>query len=747
MVVNISTPPSSSPLSAIQGTRAYGNGNPNTTTTITYNFDQYAGSTPWTNAYKDDFRKALAVFESVANIRFVEVSNWQDADIYEVLAPNSNPYFFDSPYTLGYHYTPSNNPSEGAFSTDYWDAGPGGNGDAGGYFFTTLLHELGHALGLAHPHDSGLGTTVMRGVTGPFDSFGASGLNQGVYTVMSYNDGWTSKNGILPVDAKWGGATGLGALDIAALQNMYGANNSYNSGSNTYDLATSNASGVGYQAIWDTGGSDTIRYSGSGITVIDLRPATLDYSSTGGGGVSHVGGVKGGFTIAAGVVIENASGGSGKDTIFGNAAVNTLNGNGGNDTFFSASNGSNNNTINGGGGSDTIYLANGSGADTVNGGSGNDVAIVRNNTGSFSGGTGTDTVRFVSAISKYLFINNGSTYEFLDVITGRTFTVSSDVERFEFSNGNLGYNLAQLTNATQISDVETTGTALQHAAQGIYLIGGPGSTVAVTKDGQVMGENSLAGWSAIQVEDDGQGYRILWQHNNGRHVEWVLDDQGARTGGQEIFNVVDVEVFYGADLNNDGTVGHVTTTIENEGSVTLGSSTRGMYLIDDTIELTRGGDVIGPDSLAGWSAIQVEDDGQGYRILWQHNNGRHVEWVLDDQGARTGGQEIFNVVDVEVFYGADLDGSGFIGPAPKVAQQKMAHLAPISDSLSDEPEFDFVPLDTNHASEGEELLANDFDRSERLGLDGTSEPESIDIVDSGGDLGIASILEDDVFLL
>ena len=70
---------------------------------------------------------------------------------------------------------------------------------------------------------------------------------------------------------------------------------------------------------------------------IDLTAATLDYTPTGGGVVSflynedhlhpHAEQVKGGFTIANGVVIENATGGDGNDVLIGNSAANVLTGN------------------------------------------------------------------------------------------------------------------------------------------------------------------------------------------------------------------------------------------------------------------------------------------------------------------------------------------------------------------------------------------------------------------------------------
>ena len=64
---------------------------------------------------------------------------------------------------------------------------------------------------------------------------------------------------------------------------------------------------------------------------IDLTAATLDYSATGGGVVSFVDDIHGGYTIANEVVIENATGGSGEDALIGNSAANVLKGNDGDD--------------------------------------------------------------------------------------------------------------------------------------------------------------------------------------------------------------------------------------------------------------------------------------------------------------------------------------------------------------------------------------------------------------------------------
>src|SRR5690606_9454269 len=96
--------------------------------------------------------------------------------------------------------------------------------------------------------------------------------------------------------------------------------------------------------------------------------ATLDYSPTGGGVISFVyddggDGIWGGYTIANGVVIENATGGGGDDFLFGNDVDNVLTGNGGIDTLLGRA------------GKDT--LIGGAGADDLDGGDGSDTASYR----------------------------------------------------------------------------------------------------------------------------------------------------------------------------------------------------------------------------------------------------------------------------------------------------------------------------------------------------------------------------------
>jgi Ca2+-binding RTX toxin-like protein len=317
---------------------------------------------------KDAFLAAFKVYENVADLVFVEVDNRAEAD-FKIITYNGTPGAGAS--LLG-RMSPPNEENEGQAEFNSGDVRWTEAGlKPGGFYFPTLLHELGHGLGMAHPHDDGGRSSIMRGAGGGTAGIGGAlgdyDLSQQVFTVMSYNDGWQTSPYGMP---RSGGLTGtevdhfgwvgtLSPLDIAVIQDKYGVNASIATGNDTYTLADASGPGVFHQSIWDAGGIDQIVYNGARDATIDLRPATLRYEEGGGGRVSFADGVFGGFTIANGVTIEEARSGSGNDSLFGNDAVNLL------------SSGAGDDLIDGGAGSDR--LVGGLGTDTLTGGAGADL--------------------------------------------------------------------------------------------------------------------------------------------------------------------------------------------------------------------------------------------------------------------------------------------------------------------------------------------------------------------------------------
>ncbi len=205
------------------------------------------------------------------------------------------------------------------------------------YNFTAIMHEIGHALGLAHPFE---GNIIP------------AGYDNQRYTIMSYTDPDnvyyynqdTNTFEYLMITPM--------VYDIAAVQHIYGANTSFHSGNDIYSYDPARPF---FATIWDAGGTDTIDVGNFAKTCrIDLRDgqySTLGFSVTD---------LTDNLGIAFNAVIENANGGLGNDTLTGNALANTINGNSGNDT------------IQGLDGND--ILSGGVGDDLLNGGVGNDTA-------------------------------------------------------------------------------------------------------------------------------------------------------------------------------------------------------------------------------------------------------------------------------------------------------------------------------------------------------------------------------------
>ncbi|MEO1253802.1 MAG: M10 family metallopeptidase C-terminal domain-containing protein, partial [Bacteroidota bacterium] len=248
------------------------------------------------------------------------------------------------------------------------------NIDQGESAFYTLLHELGHTLGLHHPTDSS--------------------LNEQKYTIMAT----TLPSGAL--------ASGLQLLDIAAMQELYGINWTTRDEDNTqYSKTTAFASTLANDAfvytIWDGGGDgDTIDASAfTNAAKINLNEgafSSIGLDIVGNSAIDNV-------AIAYNAEIENATGTNQDDTLIGNGLDNVLTGNAGNDT------------IEGGEGDDSIF--GGDGNDDLDGGEGYD---------SIYGGEGDDILRTTA-------LNRGDN---VSVIDGGTNT--SDPENDSFHLFDLG---------------------------------------------------------------------------------------------------------------------------------------------------------------------------------------------------------------------------------------------------------------------------------------------------------------------
>jgi Ca2+-binding RTX toxin-like protein len=209
------------------------------------------------------------------------------------------------------------------------DFRPGGRG------FGTLLHEVGHALGLKHPFEASANGFTLD----------AAHDHKG-WTVMSYGE---HPHGLFRTVTDRGDGTFRWSYeyvqpetfmpyDVAALQALYGANPATRAGDDTY---TFDPARPFIRTIVDAGGSDTISVANfaRGCT-IDLREGAFSSIAIASdplpdGVVETRRDIYDGtdnLAIAFGTRIENATGGSGPDRLIANALDNVLDGGAGIDT-------------------------------------------------------------------------------------------------------------------------------------------------------------------------------------------------------------------------------------------------------------------------------------------------------------------------------------------------------------------------------------------------------------------------------
>ena len=346
-----------------------------------YGFTAGDGLAAFTDAQRAEARDSIALWDDLVAPKFKE-SNGRGADIQ--FANSTDPaqaYAYYPNEKYGYKYL-----------GDVFIADPEVNWTNGwlgfnGYGATTLVHELGHSLGLSHPGNYNYDPELELN----YDNYAEYAQDSEQYTLMSYwgpgETGATIVNWNLLL---YGNAQTPMLHDIYVIQEKYGADMTTRTGDTVYgfnstadrDVFDFTANEFPNVAIWDAGGEDTLDFSGFfGGSVLNLNAGQF---SSGGSPIptateinanvdaledetgyplgyvdqATVDGAAGSFllgnaakvaddwgydgvyavnfdniAIAYGAEIENAVGSEYRDIIVANELDNELTGNGGSDVF------------------------------------------------------------------------------------------------------------------------------------------------------------------------------------------------------------------------------------------------------------------------------------------------------------------------------------------------------------------------------------------------------------------------------
>ena len=151
-------------------------------------------------------------------------------------------------------------------------------------------------------------------------------------------------------------------------------------------------------------------------------------------------------------------------------------------------------------------------------------------------------------------------------------------------------------------------------------------------------------WTEIGAEVTGSGYEVAWKIPGAdQYTVWFTDSSGnyvsnavgSVSGSSAAFE--SFETSFHQDLNGDGVIGPVVTTIEAVGSTSLVEVGNNFFLNSISSgsgpELKDGGVAVVAGQFGSWTPIGAEVTGSGYEVAWKVPGAdQYIVWFTDSSG-------------------------------------------------------------------------------------------------------------------
>jgi Tryptophan-rich Synechocystis species C-terminal domain/Cadherin-like/Bacterial Ig-like domain len=227
--------------------------------------------------------------------------------------------------------------------------------------------------------------------------------------------------------------------------------------------------------------------------------------------------------------------------------------------------------------------------------------------------------------------------------------------------------------------IQTDGSTTLSEGFNQYFVNSGSGLIALQYNGSPVTVGEFGSWVPFGAVQTATGYDVAWELPGGnQYTVWSTDANGNKTSN--IVGLVAgndptleaIESVFNQDLNGDGTIGPVTTTvIQKDGSTTLSEGANEYFVNSGSglITLKYNGSPVTVGEFGSWVPFgAVQAAGGGYDVAWKLPGGnQYTVWSTDSSGNKTG--NIVGVVagndpsleSIEPVFDQDLNSDGTIG--------------------------------------------------------------------------------------